>query len=90
MIIISYDIQDDKLRRKFSKYITKYGYRLQYSVYEIDNSAKILANIIADIKNKFEKLFSQADSIIIFRLSNSCEVIRFGYAVNDQSDIIIV
>lgn len=90
MIIISYDIQDDKLRRTFSKYIKKYGYRLQYSVYEINNSDKILTNIIAGIKNNFEKSFSQADSIIIFKLSNTCEITRFGYAKNDESDMIII
>lgn len=28
MILISYDIQNDKLRTKFAKYIKKYGYRL--------------------------------------------------------------
>lgn len=90
MIVISYDIREDKLRRDFSKYIKKYGYRLQYSVYEINNSPKILTNIITGIKNRFEKSFSQTDSIIIFKLSNTCEIIKFGYAKNDESDIIIV
>lgn len=90
MIIISYDIQDDRLRRNFSKYIMKYGYRLQYSVYEINNSPKILANIVADINNRFEKSFCQTDSIIIFKLSNTCEITRFGYAKNDESDIIVI
>lgn len=90
MIILSYDIADDKLRAKFAKYITRFGHRLQYSVYEIDNSEHILQNIITDITNRFEKLFSQKDSIIIFRLSPKCETIRFGYAKNDEKDIIIV
>ena len=42
MIIISYDIADNKLRTKFSKFIKKYGHRIQYSVFEIDNSKTIL------------------------------------------------
>ncbi len=90
MIILSYDIADNKLRSHFSKYITRFGHRLQYSVYEIDNSDRILNNIIADISNKFEKRFSQNDSIIIFKLSSHCKIIRFGYAKNDEKDIIIV
>jgi CRISPR-associated protein Cas2 len=90
MIIISFDISDDKLRRKFVKYITKFGYRLQYSVYQIDHSARILKNITNDITNKFEKLFGQSDSIIIFNLSEICKITRFGYAKNDNHDIIIV
>ena len=56
MIVVSYDISDDKLRTKFSKYLSKFGHRLQYSVFEIDNSTRILNNIVSDLKNKFEKI----------------------------------
>lgn len=90
MIIVSYDISDDKLRTKFDKYLLKFGHRLQYSVFEIDNSRRILDNIISDLKNKFEKRFTQSDSVIIFKLSSSCEVLRFGYARNDESDFMII
>ena len=90
MIIVSYDISDDKLRTKFAKYLLKFGHRLQYSVFEIDNSWRILDNIISDLKNEFEKRFTQSDSVIIFKLSSSCEVLRFGYARNDESDFMII
>lgn len=90
MIIISYDISNDKLRTKFSKYLCKYGHRIQYSVFEIDNSNKLLNNIICDIENQFSKKFSDEDSVYIFRLSASCEIIRYGYAKHEESDIIIV
>lgn len=90
MIIVSYDISDDKLRTKFAKYLLKFGHRLQYSVFEIDNSRRILDNIISGLKNEFEKRFTQSDSVIIFKLSSSCEVLRFGYARNDESDFMII
>jgi CRISPR-associated protein Cas2 len=90
MILISYDIQDDKLRTKFSKYIKRFGHRLQYSVYEIDNSDRILDNIIADINNRFMDKFSEADSVLILKLSKTCDVIRLGYAVHEESDIVMV
>ena len=90
MVIISYDIQDNKLRTKFNKYIKRFGYRLQYSVYEIENSDTVLDNIIADITGKFEKKFSEHDSIIIFKLSKMCEIKRFGYAKHDEDVIMIV
>ena len=44
MIIISYDISDNKKRTKFAKYLSKFGYRLQYSVFQIENSERILNN----------------------------------------------
>lgn len=90
MILISYDISDDKLRTQFSNYLKKFGNRLQYSVFEIDNSPKILHNIEVEIQNRFEKRFSQADSIYIFRLSDSCKITRYGYAKNEESDLLMI
>lgn len=85
MIIISYDISNDKLRAKFSKYLSKFGYRIQYSVFKIENSEHLLNNIITDIENNFSKKFSQEDSVYIFKLSSSCKVLKYGYAKNEDT-----
>lgn len=90
MVLISYDISDTKKRSRFSKYIQKFGHRLQYSVYEIDNSEKILYNIIAEIENNFSKEFDETDSVYIFKLSATCSVQRYGYAKHEDSSLIIV
>lgn len=90
MFIVSYDISNDKLRTKFAKYLSRFGHRLQYSVFQIDNSSRIIDNIIQDLKNIFEKKFTQEDSVMIFKLSSSCEIIRFGYAKNDEKDFFII
>ena len=90
MIILSYDISNNKLRTRFSKFLCKYGHRIQYSVFEIENSKTILDNVITQIKTKFENKFSDANSIYMFNLSCSCEVIRMGYAKHEEEDIIIV
>ncbi len=90
MIIVSYDISNDKLRTKFATYLSKYGYRMQYSMFQIKNSKRILAIVSSEIKNKFEKRFGQTDSIIILDLSEQCKITRYGYAKNDDEDLIIV
>lgn len=90
MVIVSYDIESDKLRTRFSKFLKKFGFRLQYSVFEISNSKKIQENIICEIINRFEKEFSQRDSVIIFNMSENCKITKFGYAKNDNCDIIIL
>lgn len=90
MIIISYDIQNDKLRTRFSKYLKKFGTRMQYSVFEITNSKRILENIMADITNIFEKSFEETDSVIIIETSKNCKITKWGYAKNEDDDIIIV
>ena len=90
MIIISYDIANDKKRAKFNRYIRKFGHMLQYSVYEIDNSDRILNNIITDINNKWMKQFEQTDSVYIFRMNASCEILKYGYARNEDEELLIV
>ncbi|MFR4337587.1 MAG: CRISPR-associated endonuclease Cas2 [Lachnospira pectinoschiza] len=52
-------ISNDKLRTKFAKYLSRFGHRLQYSVFEIDNSEKIVNNIVNDLKNKLRNLFAR-------------------------------
>ncbi|MDH4200029.1 MAG: CRISPR-associated endonuclease Cas2 [Spirochaetia bacterium] len=88
MLIVSYDISDDKIRTKFSKFLRMYGRRLQFSVYEIENSERILQNVHLEIKNNFEKLFTEADSVFIFDLKNN-RVKRYGYALHEESNFII-
>ena len=90
MILISYDISDDKLRNKFSKFITKYGTRIQYSVFEITNSKRMLDNIMCEITNNFEKKFEQTDSVIIIETNENCKITKLGYAKNEENDIILV
>lgn len=90
MIIISYDIENDKLRTKFCNYLKKFGYRLQYSVYKIKNSKRILDIIKVEIEKKFEKYFKETDSVIIIETSETCKITNYGYAKHDESDIIVV
>lgn len=88
MLIVSYDISDTKVRTRFSKFLKKYGRRLQYSVYEIKNSNRILKNVVAEIEKNFEKEFTKADSVFIFNIKNK-EILRFGYAKNEEEDLLI-
>lgn len=89
MIIVSYDISDNKLRGRFAKFLMQYGDRLQYSVYEIKNSERILNIITEKIKAEFESLFTGADSVIIFRFTER-EVLRFGHAKHRNEDLLIL
>ena len=90
MVLVSYDISNNKLRTKFAKYLSKFGYRLQYSVFKIENSERILTNIVQEIENDFSKKFEQSDSVYIFKLSSSCEIKKYGYAKNEDKDIMII
>ncbi|KLE02044.1 CRISPR-associated endonuclease Cas2 [Aliarcobacter butzleri] len=90
MILVAYDIANDKLRTKFANYLSKHGYRLQYSIFQIKNSKRILSLVSSEIKNNFEKKFSQSDSVIIFHLSENYKITKYGYAKNDDETLIVI
>ena len=90
MLIVAYDISETPLRTRFAEFLKKFGYRLQYSVFQIQNSKRILDLIQTQIETDFSQSFTQSDSIIIFNLSEQCKIKRFGYAANDDSDLIMI
>lgn len=51
MIIVSYDISDDKMRTNFTKMLKSNGaIRLQFSVYEVRNTKRIVNNLMSKIE----------------------------------------
>ncbi len=89
MLLVSYDIANDKLRTRFARYLSKFGYRLQYSVFEIRNSERLLDNIIIEIETVYGKEFKDTDSVIILNLNQQCKKYCFGYAAKDKPLMII-
>lgn len=89
MYLIVYDIHNDKLRTKFAKFLEQYGVRVQYSVFSVTNSPRILSNIKVEITNQFEKSFAQGDSVMVYQVPDDACVAKFGYPVDDDSDLII-
>lgn len=91
MLILSYDITNNKLRTRFSKYIQQYGEKIQFSVYRIKNSDRILKNIQKEIELKYKKLFQPTDSVYIFEICKTCraKIIKYGQCVYEDKDVII-
>lgn len=85
MVIVSYDISDDKMCTNFSKMLKKHGaIRLQLSVYEVVNTKRIMDNLVAKIE-AYSKHFTFDDSVIIFDV-NSDKLTKYGNAIHrDQS-----
>lgn len=89
MFLVMYDIEKDKLRTNFAKFLNKYGRRVQYSVFEIKNSERILRNIEIEIEGNFRKKFGQGDSVLIYDIGDKNCIRRYGYAINEESDLLI-
>jgi CRISPR-associated protein Cas2 len=92
IILVSYDFADDKIRTKFSKFLKKYGRKIQYSVYEIKNSPRILSLIQLEIERVYAKKFTNADSILVFPISEADEdkIQRYGYPAQEEEDVLFM
>lgn len=90
MLIVSYDFTDDKKRAKFSKFLKKYGPRMQYSVFSVRNSPRTLRNILSEIDSRHKKLFGKTDSIVLFPVCETCrsKMIRYGCAKHEEEDVV--
>lgn len=86
MLVVSYDIHNTKLRSQFSKLLTKNGaIRLQFSVYEINNTSRVLDNLLLKIE-QFATKFDGGDSVIVFDVSG-VKLRKYGNAIHRDVDI---
>lgn len=90
IILVSYDFSDDKTRTRFSHFLEKFGNRIQYSVFIIKNSPRIINIIITEIEHKYKKQFSKTDSVYIIKICEQCQksMHKYGNAVYEDQDVI--
>lgn len=63
---------------------------MQYSVFVVQNSPRVLRNIQAEIDMRYKKLFQKTDSIVIFPVCLGCKgkIIRYGHAKHKIEDVV--
>lgn len=90
MLIVAYDFANDKTRTKFSTYLEKYGWRMQYSVFVVKNSPRVLRNILSEIDIRYKKRIKNTDSIVIFPVCAGCKgkMLRYGSAKHELEDVV--
>lgn len=90
MLVVSYDFANDKVRTRFAKFLKQYGWRMQYSVFVVRNSPRVLRNVIAEIDARYKKVFEETDSIVIFPVCNGCKgkVVRYGCAKHEIENVV--
>lgn len=88
MLVVSYDISDNKLRGRFSKMLIKHGaVRLQYSVFEVNNSKRILDVLKVKIESTYSRKFGGGDSVFIFE-TDLHKAIKYGNAIHRDQELI--
>lgn len=64
--IICYDFSEDKERTKFAKILSKYGFRMQYSVFEFNLDKQTWKKMVEELKSK--KFLDGKHSVVIIPL----------------------
>ncbi len=75
------------MRTNFSKMLRKHGaIRLQFSVYEVVNTKRVMDNLIAKIE-AYSKHFTYDDSVIVFDV-NSDNLTKYGNAIHRDQPVV--
>ncbi|WLD76277.1 CRISPR-associated endonuclease Cas2 [Mogibacterium neglectum] len=87
LVLIIYDIIDNKRRTKMVKLLESYGTRVQRSAFEALINRSQYSKIIEGIK----KIISNEDNVRIYRLNSSNEMLLLGesYSVYEEEVIIV-
>ncbi len=86
LVLIIYDIKDNKKRKKFSDYLSQYGERVQKSAFEAMLNNHQYDNLIAGIPNRI----SSEDNVRIYKVTGNGTVKCWGSEWSDDEDIVII
>ena len=77
-VVITYDIADTKNRNKIATLLESYGYRVNYSVFELDIKPINLNKLIDNLK----KYMKDRDSIRVYAFN--ADTIAKSFELNDK------
>ena len=80
--LITYDIEDDKRRKKISDLLEGYGVRVNFSVFEFYLNKKELDEILKEAKKILDK---KNDSFRVYRLCERC--VKNSFEVCKRKDV---
>lgn len=87
LILIIYDIVDNKVRTKFAKLMEGYGTRVQKSAFE----AKLTAKQYKKLLKQIPEYCSGEDSVRVYKIIGKSQVTSFGiHEIEDEEDDVIV
>ena len=90
LIIVAYDVADNRRLAKIAKIMEDYGTRVQYSVFEIYADGSIMHEIMRRVSSVLDE---KEDSVRLYPLCKSCEkkteVLGNPVYVPPQQDVMI-
>ncbi len=86
LVLVIYDIPDNRRRTRFAKFLESYGFRVQKSAFEAQLNKTIYETLVASIPQHI----GQEDNVRVYKIRGTSEVIAWGSKVEDQEEVIIV
>lgn len=76
--IICYDFSDDRARSRFSKILSKYGFRIQYSVFEFKLDRQTWKKFVEELQQK--KFLDGNHNIVIIPITDAIhnKILKLG------------
>ena len=90
LVVVSYDIPDDRRRLRLAKVLEGYGERVQYSVFECNLTARQYDELRKEV---VEVINNREDSVRVYHLCRACresvEVIGCGEVAQEERFFIV-
>lgn len=86
LVLIIYDIIDNKKRTKLAKYLQGYGFRIQKSAFEAVINKKNYNKLLKEVK----RYVSEEDSLKIYKIIGKGQVTTYGKKIEYDTDEIII
>ena len=87
LVLIIYDIVDNKRRNKLAKHLQGYGERIQKSAFEAKLTKKKYDKLVKEVP----RYCTEEDSIRIYKIIGKSQVMAWGISKeHDEEDIILI
>lgn len=86
LVLVIYDIVDNKRRNKFVKFLEGYGVRVQKSAFEMI----INSNQYNQMVQRIPFLIGEEDNVRVYKLKLEGDVKAWGSGMSEAEDIIII
>ena len=86
LVVVIYDISDDKRRTKLGKFLSGYGIRIQNSAFECYVPGKVYQKLVREIKNHI----LEEDLIKLYKIDTQARVINYGNSPENEIEEVII
>ena len=83
LVLVIYDVSDNKKREKLVKCLKSYGVRVQKSSFECLLSKKLYKKMVKESNKIIDK---KTDSLRIYKMNNENKILNYGIGKNIDKD----